>query len=240
MPAFVHPLLLLAVLAVLVDPRLRNRARTWLRSHSRSRSRGAGASAATRARQLRTPAVRVADRLGIPTQRGRQAARWDAGAEGERRTAARLIALEREGWTVLHDRALPRGRANVDHLLISPTGRVYLPDTKRWSARWPLTLRSGRLFHGERDVTRRLDGLHHETAAVSAALGAHVTPLAAIDGAPIPAGQLLVDGLLLVPADQLCEQLRRLDRASRCPRLRPRPLAATADQLLPPYQQGHR
>ncbi|MEU1496080.1 nuclease-related domain-containing protein [Streptomyces sp. NPDC005732] len=217
----------------------------WLRTitdriRGRSRSRGAGASAAARARQLRTPAVRVAEHLGIPTQRGREAARWAAGAEGERRTAARLTALERAGWTVLHDRALPRGRANVDHLLISPTGRVYLPDTKRWSARWPLTARSGRLFHGERDVTRRLDGLHHEAAAVSAALRAHVTPLAAMDGPPIPAGQLMVDGLLLVPADQLVAQLLRLDRTSHCPRLRPAPLAATAARLLPPYHQGHR
>jgi len=81
------------------------------------RRTGAGASAAARARQLRTPVVRVATALGIPTQRGRQAANWDAGAEGERRTATRLQELAREGWTVLHDRALPTGRANVDHLV---------------------------------------------------------------------------------------------------------------------------
>jgi hypothetical protein len=39
---------------------------------------------------------------------------WHQGAFGERRTARLLAALERQGWVVLHDLAVPRSRANID------------------------------------------------------------------------------------------------------------------------------
>ncbi|MGW0593978.1 nuclease-related domain-containing protein [Streptosporangium sp. NPDC002607] len=42
---------------------------------------------------------------------------WRKGAAGERRTARMLRPLTRNGYTVMHDRALPSGRANVDHLV---------------------------------------------------------------------------------------------------------------------------
>lgn len=235
-----HLLLVLALLALFLDPGPRLRIPTRIRSWLRSRHTGAGASAAARARQLRTPTVRIADRLGIPTQRSRQAGHWAAGAEGERRTAERLRALESEGWTVLHDRALPRGRANVDHLVISPHGRVYLPDTKRWSGRWPVTVQGGRLFHGARDVTRRLDGLHHESATVADVLGVPVLPLVAMDGPPLPETGLIFDGLLIVPAERLCARLRLLDATDTSPQRPHAQLAAAAERLLPVYTQGPR
>ncbi|MDX5570258.1 nuclease-related domain-containing protein [Streptomyces sp. ID05-04B] len=240
MNSLTYVLLLLALLALVVDPGPRLRLPARIRSWLRSRRHGPGASAAARARQLRTPAVRLAEALGIPTRRGREAAQWEAGAAGERRTAVRLAALEREGWTVLHDRALPRGRANVDHLAISPRGRVYLPDTKRWSARRPLTVSDGRLLHGHRDVTSRLRGLRHEAQAVARALNIPVRPLAVMDGPPMPANGLVLDGLFIVRADRLCEELRRLDALLQAPHRGPAALAATADRLLPPYRQGRR
>jgi hypothetical protein len=39
---------------------------------------------------------------------------WRRGAEGERRTARLLSPLERHGWAVLHDLAVPASRANID------------------------------------------------------------------------------------------------------------------------------
>jgi hypothetical protein len=39
---------------------------------------------------------------------------WRRGAVGERRTARLLGRLERHGWAVLHDLAVPRSRANID------------------------------------------------------------------------------------------------------------------------------
>jgi len=41
---------------------------------------------------------------------------WRRDAAGERRTARLLDPLERYGWAVLHDLAVPGSRANIDHL----------------------------------------------------------------------------------------------------------------------------
>ncbi|MFC9429275.1 nuclease-related domain-containing protein [Streptomyces sp. NPDC056987] len=199
---------------------------------------GPGASAAARARALRTPAVRAATALGIPTQRAAQAYRYDAGAEGERRTAARIDVLRAEGWTILHDRALPYGRANVDHLAISPRGLVILPDTKLWSSRYRLRIVGGRLLHGGWDVTGRLRGLRHEAATVADALGTPVVPLVLMDGAPVEGGELHFDGIRIVPADQAVPVLRALARTSGP--LTHAHLTRRAHQVLPPYQEGHR
>lgn len=60
------------------------------------------------------------------------AARWAKGAAGERRTARMLRPLERRGYVVLHDRSIPRSRANLDHLVIGPCG-VIVVDSKNWA-----------------------------------------------------------------------------------------------------------
>jgi hypothetical protein len=39
---------------------------------------------------------------------------WRRGASGERRTARLLAPLERRGWAVLHDLAIPNSQANID------------------------------------------------------------------------------------------------------------------------------
>ena len=51
-----------------------------------------------------------------------EAVAWRRGAAGERRTARLLDPLERQGWAVLHDLAVPGSRANLDHLVIGPGG----------------------------------------------------------------------------------------------------------------------
>ncbi|MBG0831663.1 NERD domain-containing protein [Planomonospora sp. ID67723] len=57
---------------------------------------------------------------------------WRKGAVGERRTAWLLRPLARRGYALLHDRALPRSRSNVDHMVIGPTG-IWVVDSKNWS-----------------------------------------------------------------------------------------------------------
>ncbi|MEE1774465.1 nuclease-related domain-containing protein [Streptomyces sp. JV185] len=210
----------------------------WLYQHrTKNSTPGAGASAEARARQLRTPAVRIADALNIPTQRGREADRNEAGAEGERRTAAQINPLRREGWTILHDLALPTGKANVDHLAISPTGVVIMPDTKRWSARFQIRTSGGRLFHGDLDATNRLNGVRHETRTIAKALGVPVIPLIVMDGAPIEGGELAFDGIRIVPAERAPETLRQLGRAQTGRDARA--LAARATHLFPPHTRKH-
>jgi Nuclease-related domain len=59
---------------------------------------------------------------------------WRQGAAGERRTARLLGPLERHGWAVLHDLAIPHSQANIDHLLIGPGG-VFVIDSKQYRGR---------------------------------------------------------------------------------------------------------
>ncbi|WP_308313372.1 nuclease-related domain-containing protein [Streptomyces sp. G1] len=200
---------------------------------------GAGASAARQAARHRTPLVRIATAAGVSTKGERTAARWSAGAEGERRTAARLEPLAAEGWTILHDRALPGSRANLDHFAVSPTGRVFLPDTKRYSSRYPLTVRAGRLWRGDRDITGWLDGLRHETRIVAEVLGVPVTALVVVDGAELrgphgrPVPELNLPGLRIIPAESLTTVLRA---AARLPGQRSRAeLVTVARRKFPPY-----
>lgn len=223
-----------AVWLYLSPPRWRS-----LTDRIRSRRGGAGASAAARARQLRTPAVRLVELLGIPTQAGALADRSAAGAEGERRTARRLSPLRLRGWTLLHDRALPYGRANVDHLAISPRGVVLVLDTKRWSARYPVSVQDGRLLHGSRDVTSRLDGLRHEAAVVAETLGVPVTPVVLMDGPALSGKHLVLDGIRIIAAADATRLLPSIaaTRRSTIPRAR---IADDAARLLPPYQNGPR
>ncbi|MGV2914575.1 nuclease-related domain-containing protein [Streptomyces alfalfae] len=214
----------------------------WWHSH-RTRT-GAGASAEARARALRTPLVRLADLLGIHTRAGALARRSAAGAVGEKRTARRVAELAADGWTLYHDLSIPGRRMNIDHLFISPTGTVVLPDTKRWSAHRPLTVDGGRLLHGNLDVTDRLDGLHRATAAVSGILGVPVTPLVVMDGAPLltpeggPAPMLHLNGIRIIPPELLTAYLR--GQAHVPGQRRPADLAAAVETNLPAYTRHHR
>jgi hypothetical protein len=59
---------------------------------------------------------------------------WRRGAAGERRTARLLGPLERQGWAVLHDLAVPGSAANIDHLVIGPGG-VFVIGSKQYRGR---------------------------------------------------------------------------------------------------------
>jgi hypothetical protein len=61
-------------------------------------------------------------RLGAAVPAQPDAVAWRRGAAGERRTARLLGPLERQGWAVLHDLAVPGSPANLDHLAIGPGG----------------------------------------------------------------------------------------------------------------------
>jgi Nuclease-related domain len=71
---------------------------------------------------------------------------WRHGATGERRTARLLAPLERRGWAVLHDLAIPGTQANIDHLVIGPGG-VLVIDSKQYRGRLHLD-RYGMVWHG--------------------------------------------------------------------------------------------
>ena len=85
---------------------------------------------------------------------------WRRGAAGERRTARLLGQLERHGWAVLHDLAVPGSQANIDHLVIGPGG-VFVIDSKQYRGRLQLDP-SGRLWHGRYPLTPILRAVSFE------------------------------------------------------------------------------
>lgn len=120
----------------------------------------AGERAEQKARQLEAA---VEEARGKLQQAEQQLHAWRQGAEGERRTAAELAALESRGWVVLHDLHWPgRPFANIDHIVVGPTG-VYVIDSKNWSGQ--VTVTNGVL----RQNGFRRDG---ECEAVASATGA--------------------------------------------------------------------
>ena len=102
---------------------------------------------------------------------------WATGAVGEERLGRRLDALAGPLVRVLHDRGIPGSRANLDHLVVCPTG-VYVVDAKRYQGRphrvvegGLFTPRTEKLLVGRRDCTKLVDGGLKQARLVSDALG---------------------------------------------------------------------
>jgi hypothetical protein len=136
---------------------------------------------------------------------------WRRGAIGERRTARLLGRLERHGWAVLHDLAVPGSRANIDHLVIGPGG-VFVVDSKLYTGKLHLA-RGGSLWHGRHPLAPMLRAVRFEAdqaAQVLATPDVEVVPLVAVHGAQVPWGKLVADGVPVVSARRLPELLRQL------------------------------
>jgi hypothetical protein len=136
---------------------------------------------------------------------------WRRGAVGERRTAGLLAALERHGWAVLHDLAIPRSQANIDHLVIGPGG-VFVIDSKQYRGRLQLDP-SGRLWHGRYPLAPALRAVSFEAdqaALVVTDPDVVVVPVMAVHGAQVPWGKVVMDGVPVVPARRLPTMLRQL------------------------------
>ena len=96
---------------------------------------------------------------------------WDTGAAGEEALAGHL-AKTCPDVIVLHDRRMPRSRANIDHLAIAPSG-VFVIDAKRYTGKIEIrkpVLGSPRLFIKGRNRTKLVEGLARQQEAVRAAL----------------------------------------------------------------------
>lgn len=98
---------------------------------------------------------------------------WAVGAEGEERVAE---VLARANVVALHDRKVPKSRANIDHIAIGPSG-IYVIDAKKYTGlveardkgSW---LRSDvRLYVKGRDRTKLVEGLKWQCDVVRTVLG---------------------------------------------------------------------
>jgi hypothetical protein len=136
---------------------------------------------------------------------------WRRGAAGERRTARLLAPLERHGWAVLHDLAIPGSTANLDHLVIGPGGVVVI-DSKRYRGRLRLDS-DGLLWHGRHLLVSALRRILWEADQADEVLGVadiRVAAVMAVHGTKVPWGRLQADGVLVAPAQRLPDLLQAL------------------------------
>jgi Nuclease-related domain len=146
-------------------------------------------------------AARVAPTLAVPTgvtvaaglgwllrfRSSPDTVAWRRGAAGERRTARLLAPLERQGWAVLHDLAIPASAANIDHLVIGPGG-VLAIDSKQFRGRLRVD-RDGMVWHGRHLLVSALRTTLWEADQADEVLGIaeiQVAAIVAVHGASVP------------------------------------------------------
>lgn len=129
---------------------------------------------------------------------------WSTGALGEERLGARLNELSTDSILVLHDRRIPRTRANIDHIAVTPTG-IWVIDAKKYRGRPALKVEGGilrqrteKLLVGTRDCSKLVDGMLKQVGVVEDAL----LPGGRPEGSGRPWGRVPVHGVLcFVEAD---------------------------------------
>lgn len=130
---------------------------------------------------------------------------WVTGAVGEEKLGKALDARSGPDFRTLHDRLIPGSRANIDHLVITPSG-IWVIDAKRYKGRPELRIEGGllrpvtrTLMVGRRDATKLLAGMHKQLAVVREVVGEQVPVrgvLCFIDADwPLIGGAILVDGI---------------------------------------------
>ncbi len=169
---------------------------------------------------------------------------WRSGAVGEQATARLLRPLARQGAVVLHDRAVPRSKANIDHLTIGPR-TVAAVDSKQWQMHGARVVlgRDGTLWYGNpkgqqypqaRTVATVQWAARRAAEELTRATGRAVTviPVMAIHGATVARrGHLVVNGVHVVQARRLRRLLRRLPGTLTTEDIRR--LAEAAERALP-------
>jgi Nuclease-related domain len=136
---------------------------------------------------------------------------WRRGAAGERRTARLLDSLERRGWVVLHDLAIPGSKANIDHLVIGPGG-VLVIDSKQYRGRLQLD-QYGMLWHGRHLLVSALRKTRWEADQADEVLGiaeVQIPAIVALHGTSVPWGRVQADGVTVVPARRVPDLLQAL------------------------------
>jgi hypothetical protein len=130
-----------------------------------------------------------------------QAGTWQRGAQGERHTARLLRRLPRHGFVVFHDLAVPGSQANVDHLVIGPTG-VFVIDSKQWTGSVHQDA-DGLVWHNHYRLDRTLETVRWEAETIGRMLGTRAAALLCIQGAHVQGGGLHAQGVAIVPAQLL-------------------------------------
>lgn len=122
------------------------------------------------------------------------------GSQGEVRTAGVMAKLGTD-FRFIHDRRIPGGRENIDHIVVGPTG-VFVVETKNIGGK--LRVRGGRLFSGRHCRDNYIAQAQRQALAVEgvlspvASLRIEVVPLICVHGAELPQGRDSLQGVRLV------------------------------------------
>lgn len=126
---------------------------------------------------------------------------WATGARGEIVTGRLLLPLTAIGAVVLHDRRIPRSRANIDHIVVSPAG-VWIVETKNY--RGAVEVRAGELrVAGRRKQAFIREALHEAETVARVIAPVPVGAIVAIHGARFPLRSIVLEGVPVIPASEL-------------------------------------
>ncbi len=106
---------------------------------------------------------------------------WRKGQEGEVRTGRALETLP-QGYIVLHDLRMPGSRANIDHVVIGPTG-VFAVETKNYSS--DVIVRRGAARRAGRSMDKVVEQVRRQAEALTTVLGCGVHPVVCVQGAVV-------------------------------------------------------
>ena len=146
----------------------------------------------------------VAELIGLPDE----ILSWRRGAAGEEETGRLLGTLPPE-FRVLHDRRVPNSRANIDHIVVGPTG-IFAIETKSYAGR--MTIREGELFVAGRRRTPILAQAHWEADMVRsvvrrAGIQSDVAAIICVHRAELPRNAPTVDGVTIVDGVGMIKRL---------------------------------
>ncbi|WP_287217267.1 nuclease-related domain-containing protein [Rhodococcus sp. (in: high G+C Gram-positive bacteria)] len=120
---------------------------------------------AKREERIRAKNPRLGGLILAVTDEKQSTTAWDVGAVGEERLGKGLDRLASDTLRLLHDRRIPRSKANIDHLAVTANG-IYVIDAKKYRGRPHLKIEGGlfrprveRLMVGSRDCTKLVDGV---------------------------------------------------------------------------------
>ena len=176
---------------------------------------------ARREERVRTAHPKIGGFLLAISDEPQSTTAWATGARGEELLGKRLDGLERDGVRLLHDRRIPRTKANIDHIAVAPAG-VFVIDAKRYRGRPGLRVEGGlfrprveRLVVGTRDQTKLVGGVHKQVDLVRAALEVAGVADVPVRGVlcfveadwPLFGGSFVIDNVSVLWPKKLAEQL---------------------------------
>lgn len=139
-----------------------------------------------RERRVRERHPRIGGFLLAITEEPQSTRAWRTGADGEQFVGGRLDSLVGDDLVVLHDRRIPRTRANIDHVVVSRAG-VFVVDAKKYKGRPALRVEGGlfsprteKLVVGGRNCSGLVDGALEQVELVRAAVDDPAVPVTGV------------------------------------------------------------